>query len=589
MVTLGQNVVEILIRARDEFSKAFDRANLSLKKFQKSALSAAVLGAGIAVAFGKAIKTSIDFESAFTGVRKTVDLTEEGFAELENRFKTLSTETGTTFIELSKIGELAGQLGVEGVDNIDKFTRTIADISVTTNLTAEQAATDFARFANIMNMPIEQVDRLGAVIVDLGNNLATTEAEIVNMGMRISGAGKALNFTEGQVMAWGAALSSVGVRAEMGGTAISKLMINISSMVATGSEDLDGFAKVAGMTSEEFSKAFKEDASKALQTFFNGLGKVKEGGGDVLTILEKLDIKEVRLRDAVLRLSSSYGTLNDSLGIQSKAWEENTALVDEADKRYATMERQIAKVKAEFAILGDEIGDRIVPFLRDYLIPAIKGVIDWWKNLSPWMQDAILIFTGVTMAVTLLAGAIALVTLVASPWLLIIGAIIIAITLIILAIKHWNDILLKHVEWTVKAAKALNKAWEWIKDGFIIVWETMKNVFIKIWNSIISYYEGAINTILEGINAVIRGINKIPGINIPIIPKVDLGGLKGQLTDIGALKTSLQLEREARAGQFAAAMTQIFINVEGSLIKEDELADTISEKTQDKLNTMISL
>ena len=181
-----------------------------------------------------------------------------------------------------------------------------------------------------------------------------------------------------------------------------------------------------------------------------------------------------------------------------------------------------------------------------------------------------------------------MVILVASAWLLIIGAIIIAITAVILIIIYWKKILLKLVEWTLNAAGALDKAWEWIKDSFIIAWETMKNVFIKIWNSIISYYESAINTILEGINAVIRGINKIPGINIPIIPKVDLGGLKGQLTDIGALKTSLQLEREARAGQFAAATTQIFINVEGSLIREDELVDTISEKTQDKLNTMIS-
>ena len=585
MVAFGQNVVEIVIHARDEFSRAFSKASLSIQNFQKAAIGAAAVGVGIAVAFGKAIKTSIDFESAFTGVRKTVDLTEGEFAELEERFKTLSIETGTTFIELSKIGELAGQLGVDGVDNIDKFTRTIADISVTTNLTAEQAATDFARFANVMNMPIDQVDRLGSVVVALGNNLATTEGEIVAMGMRIAGAGKALDMTEGEVMAWSAALSSVGVEAQMGGSAISKLMINISSMVATGSEDLAGFAEVAGMTSEEFSKAFKDDASAALQTFFNGLGKVKEGGGDVLTVLESLDIKEVRLRDTVLRLSSSYGTLNDALGIQGTAWEENTALTEEAEKRYDTMKRQIAKVKAEFAILGDEIGDRLVPFLKDYLIPAIKRVTEWWGNLSPRMKDAILIFMGVTMAVTLLAGAIALVTLVASPWLLIIGAIIIAITAIILVIIHWKTVLIKLIEWTLKAAGFLDNAWETIKDGFVVVWTAMKNVVITVWNFIVTYIESSINAVISLINILIAGINLIPGIRIPLIPKVDFSAIKGQLTDIGVLRTSLQLERETRAEQFAGASQQIMVNIENIYgVDPDDTAEALNETLKDKIS-----
>jgi len=589
MVNIGQNAVEIVIAARDRFSKTFNRASLSLQSFQKSAMAAAAVGVGIAVAFGKAIKTSIDFESAFTGVRKTVDLTEEGFAELENRFKTLSTETGTTFVELSKIGELAGQLGVEGVDNIDKFTRTIADLAVTTNLSAEQAATDFARFANIMNMPIDNVDRLGSVVVDLGNNLATTEAEIVSMGMRLSGAGKAVGMSEGQVMAWGAALSSVGIRAEMGGTAMSKMMINISSMVATGSEDLDKFAKVAGMTSEEFSERFKIDASGALQEFFKGLNTIGKEGGNVLSVLENLDIKEVRLRDAVLRTASGYDKLSESLGIQGTAWEENTALTDEAEKRYATMEREIAKVKAQFAILADEIGDRLVPFIRDYLLPLISKMVDWWTNLSPKMQNAILIFTGVTAAVTLLAGAIALVTFVASPWLLILAAIAAGIGLIVVAIVYWKEILLKLVDWTLKAAGILDKAWQWIKDGFVFAWEAMKNVVISVWNFIVSHIENKINAVITLINAM---INQIPSyirkkLGIDIIGDVSFAGAKGELTDLPGLVQSMQLEREARASQFAGVTNQVYINVEGSLFKEDELIDTIAEKTNDKLGDMI--
>jgi len=368
--------ITIVIQAVDKFSGVFANVN-------KAMLGAGVAVGALGIAGLAASKSFVDvaasFESAFTGVRKTVDLTEAEFEKLRLNFKDLSKEIPVTFQQLSSIGEIAGQLGVEGVDNITKFTKTIADISATTNLTAEQAATDFARFANIMNMPIDQIDRLGSVVVDLGNNFATSEAEIVSMGMRISGAGAALEMSEGQVMAWGAALSSVGVKAEMGGTAISKLMINISSMVSTGSEDLEGFAQVAGMTTDAFSKAFKEDASGALQTFFVGLGKVKEGGGDVLQTLEQLDIKEVRLRDAVLRLSGSHEILGEALAMQNKSWETNNALAKEAALRYGTTESQVIILKNKFNSLREDMGKHLIPAFIT-LITVLGDVIGWLEK-----------------------------------------------------------------------------------------------------------------------------------------------------------------------------------------------------------------
>ncbi len=396
--------VAITINAVDKFSRTFSAASLGIKAvgaaMKVAAIAIAATAAALVTIGTVSLKTAAEFETAFTGVRKTVDLTEKGFADLEERFKEMSKTAPIAFTELARIGELAGQLGVSGVDNIEKFTKTVADISVTTNLTAEQAATDFARFANIMNMPIDQIDRLGSVVVELGNNLATTEAEIVEMGLRISGAGKALDLSEGQVLAWGAALSSVGIQAQMGGSAISKLMINIASMVAKNSitfeefaktsdkigdelaaefslinKDLTKFAEVAGMTADEFSKAFEVDASAALQTFFNGLGKIKEEGGNVLAVLESLDIKEVRLRDAVLRLSSSYVVLNEALDLQGDAWNENTALVEEAQKRYDTFDSKVQVLKNTFDVFKAEMGAEFMPVMKDLVVVLTEKVL----------------------------------------------------------------------------------------------------------------------------------------------------------------------------------------------------------------------
>lgn len=461
-MVFGETGITIVIRAKDVFSNTFNKAKLSMANFRKAALGAAAVGTAIAIGFGKAIQTAIDFESAFTGVRKTVDLSEKGFEDLENRFKALSTETGTTFIELSKIGEIAGQLGVDGVDNLEKFTRTVADIAVTTNLTAEVAATAFARIANIMQLPLDQVDKMGSVVVELGNNFATTEAEIVTFANRIAGVANIVGLTTADIFAMGTAFSSVGVQAEAGGTAVQKILIKMNEATlaasmtieeyevlaeATGKTieevmgdaggSLNAFARTAGVSADEFARVFKEDASKAFELFVLGLGKQ---GDEAFNTLDKLELKDVRLTRSLLSLANAGDLITRTFETSNKEWKENTALVDEAEKRYATMEREIAKVKARFAILGDEIGDRIAPFLKDILIPIIDKLIGGWKNLSPWMKDAILIFAAVTAAVGLLAGAVALLTLVASPWLLIIGAIILAITGLILLIKNWGRV-----------------------------------------------------------------------------------------------------------------------------------------------------
>ncbi len=431
------NSIEIVISAKDQFSKVFKRARLSMEKFRSTALGVAAVGAGIAIGFAKAIQTSIDFESAFTGVRKTVELSEKDFAELEKRFKTLSTETGTTFIELSRIGELAGQLGVEGVDNLSKFTEVIADIAVTTNLTAESAATDFARIANVMQEPLENIDRMGATVVDLGNNFATTEAEIVTFAKRIAGAGAIVGFTTSDTLALGTALSSVGVQAEAGGTAVQMALLKMNDAVIVGGGKLGVFAQTAGLTSDEFAKKWQTDAAGAFEQFILGLGK---SGDDASRILDSVGLGSVRAQRAFLSLANAGDLITETLKVGSKAWEENEALIDEAQKRYATMERQIAKTKAKFAILGDEIGDALAPLIRDFLIPVLDKLIKFWSSLSEGQKQAIIVLGLVTVAVSALAAAIAVITLISAPWLFVIGAIILAITGIILLIKNWGKI-----------------------------------------------------------------------------------------------------------------------------------------------------
>ena len=590
---LGGTGVSITINAIDNFSRTFRKMQLGLKEFSKHALTFAAIGGGIAAGLGLAVKTSIDFESAFTGVRKTVELTEKEFGELENRFKTISTETGTTFIELSRIGEIAGQLGVEGVDNLDKFTRVIADIAVTTNMTAEEAAVSFARIANVMGEPISEVDRMGAAIVDLGNNFATSEQEIVNMSMRIMGAGKTIGLNTQEVFGMSAALSALGIRSEMGGSAISRAMITISKSVAEGSDELAKYAEVSGMSIDEFSVAWKDKPVEALSKVIMGLKNISETGGNTFGVLADLDLKSIRITDTMLRLAGSQDGVTKAVNMSKDAWEENTALTEEAQKRYATMEREIAKVKARFAVLGDEIGDRLVPFIRDYLLPAIDKLISFWQGLSPEMQNAILLFAAVTAGVFLLAGAIALATLVASPWLLIllgIAAVIAGVILIILKLKNnWETFVIGIKKLMLDFQIDMIKSWGAIKKIGILAFEGLKNVVISIWNFIVSKIADGVNSVISSINVLIRAFNRVAGVlgfsGISELGAVTFGGIKGGITDLREL--AAQLDREVETDIFTAQQKyrqSIQVNIENLQATDAEsVAEALEETLGDKI------
>ena len=318
-----------------------------------AAVGASIVAAGTSVAGlgAAAIKVGIEFESAFAGVKKTVDASDEQLSALHDGLIDLSKEIPVTAAGLSAIAESAGQLGID-VDNIEEFTATMADLSVATNLTAEEAATSFARFANIVGMSQENFDKLGSVVVALGNNLATTEAEITAMAMRIAGAGSQVGLTEAQIMAFSGALSSVGIEAEAGGTAFSTLISKMSLAVAQGGAALTDFSDVAGMTGDEFREAFEQDAGQAILSFIQGLARINDEGGSAIKTLDDIGLSDIRMRDALLRASGASDVFAEALDIANTAWDENIALSKEAEQRYKTMESRLQLLKNSVAALG---------------------------------------------------------------------------------------------------------------------------------------------------------------------------------------------------------------------------------------------
>lgn len=351
-------------------------------------IMAGVIGAGL----GLATKAAVDWESSWADVTKTVDGTTSQMAGLEDGLRSMARELPATHGEIAEVAAAAGQLGVR-VEDIESFTRTMIDLGETTNLTADQAATSMARFANIMGTPTSDVDRLGSSVVELGNNSATTESEIMEMGLRIAGAGAQIGLTEGEVVGFGAALSSVGIEAQAGGTAISRVMLDIRQAVDEGADSLDTLAEVAGVSSDEFAAAYRGNAGEAIVMFVEGLGRMEAAGQNSNAVLAELGMSDIRVGDALRRLAGAGDLLSDSLEMGNESWKDNTALAEEAAQRYETTAAKLEVFRNNVVDLGIDVGG--------VLLPALSAVTEGLSTVARGFSE---MPSGIKTASTAFAG-----------------------------------------------------------------------------------------------------------------------------------------------------------------------------------------
>ncbi|MCM1122553.1 MAG: phage tail tape measure protein [Eubacterium sp.] len=334
------------------------------KTFDVMSKAALATGATITAGLAASINVGSEFESAFAGVKKTVNASNAELQEMRDAIRGMAAnELPMSAAELSEIAESAGQLGIRN-ESIIAFTETMANMSVATNLGSDEAAEEFAKFANITQMEQEYFSNLGSSVVALGNNMATTEADTVSMAMRIAAAGHQINLSEADIVAYSAALSSVGIEAEAGGSAFSKLLAKLQLATETG-ESLKEYARVAGMTGQEFKQAFQEDATVAINAFLTGLTDTGQNGKSAIAVLEEMGLTEVRLRDTLLRAGNANELFADALAISNQAWEENTALANEAQQRYQTFESQCQMTKNKITDLGISLYDDMRPALTE--------------------------------------------------------------------------------------------------------------------------------------------------------------------------------------------------------------------------------
>lgn len=373
-------------KSAQELGSKFKNVGESISGFG-SALTKGVT-APIVAGAGIALKAAIDYESAFAGVKKTVDGTPQQFEKLSASIRNMSKEMPASATEIAAVAEAAGQLGVP-IGSIEGFTKTMINLGVSTNLSAEEAATSISKIGNIMQVSGDDLDswsaKFGAAVVGLGNNFATTESDIVQMSNRLAASGKLAGLTMPEILGLATAMSSVGIEAEAGGTAMTQTLTGISKAVSEGGEQLKIYADTAGLTADQFAEKWKTKPAEALQDFIKGLGKASESGKDANKILEKLGLTGVRQSNMLKSLGLAAETMGKAMSVANSEWEKGTALTDEASKRYETMESKLKMLKNELIDIAIEFGGPLLDALRDGLDiakPWIATLSDMAKKFS---------------------------------------------------------------------------------------------------------------------------------------------------------------------------------------------------------------
>ncbi len=512
---MNEKVLQAVIKLRDEISKPLASIRASMqaaeaqtnankktteqlaKTMQDTGKKATLMGGAIVASVGGALvastKKAIEFESAFAGVKKTLNT--DGMTDaqvtktldsMNKGLRDMSKTMPTSAVELAGIAEAAGQLGI-ATPNILSFTKTMAMMGDATNMTAEDVATSFAQIANVTRMPQDEFDKLGSTVVALGNKGASTEADIVGLMNRIAASGKQVNMSVPQIASWSSAMASLGITAEAGGTSFNKTLSLMQIAVETNSNKLTQFAKVAGMSASEFKQAFKKDASGALFEFTKGLGNTERNGKSTIGVLKDLGINSSEQILMLSKLAGGTQTVADSITTGNNAWKENIALQNEVAQRYGTTESQLAIMRNKISDLQIEIGNAFLPVVRDaaeyvgrfasafagldpnvkqtiitvsLIILAIGGFLLIAGIVISLVGTAITLFSGLGTVLGIVAGVF---TFLCTPVGLLIGVMVAVTGGVLLMREAWNRNLGGIQEKTKKVIDTVTGWW----DNFI--------------------------------------------------------------------------------------------------------------------------
>lgn len=370
----------------DRASRDTNRLNASAASGKKAldgmAKAAAVAGAALAGAIGLSINKAQSWETAMSEINKTVDFAaEDGLANMRKGLQELTTQIPQTFEELAAVTATGGQLGI-AEENLLGFTETMAKMGVAFDIPAQQAADSMAKIANVFQIPIENIDRLGDAINTLSNNTPATAAQLIDSLQRVGGVAKVFGLSEDAALGLTGALIAMGKPAEVASTAVNSLLTTFSTLDNATKSQIKGFEKL-GLDIDEFSKLVATDGKQAIITYLEAINKLDQSeriGTNAMIIGKEFG-------DDLTMLAGSVGVLENNWAMLGETANTTKDYFGSMDKEFVKISETSAnkmklfKQNIDGVVAG--IGDAFIPALNDLLLTMTPFI----ATMSIWVSE----------------------------------------------------------------------------------------------------------------------------------------------------------------------------------------------------------
>ena len=401
------------------FTDGLTSAQKSLQQFSSTAAIAGVrASAAFAASFGAigafALKVGSDFELAFANIRKTVDGSEEDFANLEMVIRDTSKEFGIAATELADFARIGGQLGIKP-DQLDEFTRSISRLSIAAaELDPELAAKALARLAALTGEGAGSIEKMANVVAKLGDSLPTTEDRILDFSVRMASFGSAVGLSSTEILGLSAGFSALVGGTERAATSVERFLGEMAIAVKDNGSELEAFAELAQSSlgdaiggAEDFAALFSSEPLKAIEAVIGGMENLSaEGLAPLLAKFDELGIKGVRMLSTFAAGAKGADTLRQALAAAAKEAEEQTKLDKELAIQLDTVSRQFDRLKTAVVNVGIELFQAFRDEIM-FLIDAAQVFVAGLMKLAEGIKAAGIVVQFAILAIVGLMGAFA--------------------------------------------------------------------------------------------------------------------------------------------------------------------------------------
>lgn len=362
-----------------------------------------VITAGIAAfaGFAFSIKTLItknaELDDSLANIRKTTGMTSLEVQKLNAQFGKINTRTGRS--ELREMAVVAGQLGISK-DQIFSFVESVDKLNVALGDEfkggAEEVATEMGKLRNVLTdmksaNVADDMLRIGNAVNELGAAGFATGPVIADFASRIGGVGISIGLTSDEVLGLSATLQELNVNAERGGTAVVKILQKMT-------QNIDTFAKVAGMPMKEFEQLVNTDLYGAFVKVVEGSRRSGQSATALSAIIKELEVNGVGASEVFAKLGSNTGLLAEKTALAGKSLQGTDSIMNEFNIKNATLGATVAKLQKDFYSLITLPG--VTQFFKNQVYHVVE-LVNWLKDLPLIIEKykiLLIAITGATLA-----------------------------------------------------------------------------------------------------------------------------------------------------------------------------------------------